>query len=311
MNKSFQMGVYIQTILLYVRNKGGCIMTGETVVYKNEMNLVPLRRFTATEINLFFAMCNKLKEQDTNTLRLSFDELKKLSNYSPETRNINRFANDLDNVYKKMLNLTIRYEDDDVIERFVLFNHYRIHKREQYLEISTSSNLKHILNSITNNFTKFELKEMTRLKSTYSKNMFRLLKQYKHTGYLKIHIDDFKNRLDIPKSYRMTDINKNVFKPIIIELGSIFNNLTINKIKAKKGRKIEWIEFTFDAEKRIHNKRQPQMSKIDKSRQYVRREKTPKWLEERSYEKQPQKDYDPQLEKEREDFLKQLELNWE
>lgn len=286
-------------------------MTGETVVYKNEMNLVPLRRFTATEINLFFAMCNKLKEQDINTLRLSFDELKKLSNYSPETRNINRFANDLDNVYKKMLNLTIRYEDDDVIERFVLFNHYRIHKREQYLEISTSSNLKHILNSITNNFTKFELKEMTRLKSTYSKNMFRLLKQYKHTGYLKIHIDDFKNRLDIPKSYRMTDINKNVFKPIIIELGSIFNNLTINKIKAKKGRKIEWIEFTFDAEKRIHNKRQPQMSKIDKSRQYVRREKTPKWLEERSYEKQPQKDYDPQLEKEREDFLKQLELNWE
>ncbi|SCS03884.1 replication initiation protein [Staphylococcus aureus] len=286
-------------------------MTGETVVYKNEMNLVPLRRFTATEINLFFAMCNKLKEQDTNTLRLSFDELKKLSNYSPETRNINRFANDLDNVYKKMLNLTIRYKDDDVIERFVLFNHYRIHKREQYLEISTSSNLKHILNSITNNFTKFELKEMTRLKSTYSKNMFRLLKQYKHTGYLKIHIDDFKNRLDIPKSYRMTDINKNVFKPIIIELGSIFNNLTINKIKAKKGRKIEWIEFTFDAEKRIHNKRQPQMSKIDKSRQYVRREKTPKWLEERSYEKQPQKDYDPQLEKEREDFLKQLELNWE
>ncbi|HCW9187827.1 TPA: RepB family plasmid replication initiator protein [Staphylococcus aureus] len=286
-------------------------MTGETVVYKNEMNLVPLRRFTATEINLFFAMCNKLKEQDTNTLRLSFDELKKLSNYSPETRNINRFANDLDNVYKKMLNLTIRYEDDDVIERFVLFNHYRIHKREQYLEISTSSNLKHILNSITNNFTKFELKEMTRLKSTYSKNMFRLLKQYKHTGYLKIHIDDFKNRLDIPKSYRMTDINKNVFKPIIIELGSIFNNLTINKIKAKKGRKIEWIEFTFDAEKRIHNKRKPQMSKIDKSRQYVRREKTPKWLEERSYEKQPQKDYDPQLEKEREDFLKQLELNWE
>ncbi|HDD7091893.1 TPA: replication initiation protein [Staphylococcus aureus] len=286
-------------------------MTGETVVYKNEMNLVPLRRFTATEINLFFAMCNKLKEQDTNTLRLSFDELKKLSNYSPETLNINRFANDLDNVYKKMLNLTIRYEDDDVIERFVLFNHYRIHKREQYLEISTSSNLKHILNSITNNFTKFELKEMTRLKSTYSKNMFRLLKQYKHTGYLKIHIDDFKNRLDIPKSYRMTDINKNVFKPIIIELGSIFNNLTINKIKAKKGRKIEWIEFTFDAEKRIHNKRQPQMSKIDKSRQYVRREKTPKWLEERSYEKQPQKDYDPQLEKEREDFLKQLELNWE
>ncbi|HHQ6760165.1 TPA: replication initiation protein [Staphylococcus aureus] len=286
-------------------------MTGETIVYKNEMNLVPLRRFTATEINLFFAMCNKLKEQDTNTLHLSFDELKELSNYSPATRNINRFINDLDDVYKKMLDLTIRYEDDDVIERFVLFNHYRIHKREQYLEISTSPNLKHILNSITNNFTKFELKEMTNLKSTYSKNMFRILKQYKHTGYMKIKIDDFKNRLDIPKSYRMTDINKNVFKPIITELSTIFNNLNINKIKAKKGRKIEWLEFTFDAEKRIHNKRQPQMANIGKSQQYISREKTPKWLEERTYEKMPQREYDPQLEKEREAFLKQLEMNWE
>lgn len=27
-------------------------MSGETVIYKNEMNLVPLRRFTATEIKL-------------------------------------------------------------------------------------------------------------------------------------------------------------------------------------------------------------------------------------------------------------------
>ncbi|MFM0832054.1 RepB family plasmid replication initiator protein, partial [Staphylococcus epidermidis] len=215
-------------------------MTGETVVYKNDLNLVPLRKFTSTEINLFFAMCNKLKEKETNTLHLSFDELKELSNYSPKTRNINRFVKDLDDVYKKMLELTIRYEDDEVIERFILFNHYRIHKKDKYLEISTSPNLKHILNSITSNFTKFELKEMTNLKSTYSKNMFRILKQYKHTGYMKIKIDDFRERLDIPKSYRMTDINKNVLKPIVTELNAIFNNLHINKIKAKKGRKIEW-----------------------------------------------------------------------
>ncbi|WP_460374243.1 replication initiation protein, partial [Staphylococcus aureus] len=99
--------------------------------------------------------------------------LKQLSNSSTETRNINRFVNDLDNVYTKMLSLTIRYDDDDVIGRFVLINHYRIHKPELYLELSTSSNLKHILNSITINIAKFELKEMTSLRTTYSINMFR------------------------------------------------------------------------------------------------------------------------------------------
>lgn len=244
-------------------------MSGETVVYKNDLNLVPLRKFTSIEINLFFAMCNKLKEQDTYTLHLPFDELKELSNYNPKTRNINRFVKDLDDVYKKMLELTIKYEDDDIIERFVLFNHYRIHKKEQYLEISTSPNLKHILNSITNNFTKFELEEMTTLKSTYSKNMFRILKQFKHTGYLKIKINDFRERLDIPTSYRMTDINKNVLKPIINELSYIFKALKIHKVRAKKGRKIEYLEFIFEPENRIYNKKYVKSKNTVGSRQLV------------------------------------------
>ena len=193
------------------------------------MNLVPLRKFNNTEVNLFFTLCNKLKDKGNLTVNVPFEELK----------------------------------------------------------------------------------EMTHLKSTYSKHMFRILKQYKHTGYVKIKIDDFRERLDIPNSYRMTNINQKVLAPIIKELGFIFNNLNINKIKAKKGRKIEWLEFTFDAEKRIHNKRQPQMVNIGKSRQYISREKTPKWLEERTYEKQTKNEYDPQLEKEREAFLKQLKVDWE
>jgi len=242
---------------------------------------------------------------------LSFDELKKLSNYSPETRNINRFVDDLQRVYDKMLDIRYTIKTETKIKKFVLFYKYEIDISDRYLEIATSPDLKYILNSITNNFTKFELKEMTHLKSTYAKNMFILLKQYKHTGYVKINIADFKNRLDIPKTYQMNDITKRVLKPIINELSSIFNNLNINKIKAKKGRKIEWLEFTFDAEKRIHNKRQPQMANIDKSRQYISREKTPRWLEERTYEKQIKNEYDPQLEKERKAFLKQLQLDWE
>ncbi len=92
------------------------------------------------------------------------------------------------------------------------------------MSISVNLDLKHIVNSITTDFTKFKLKEMTHLKSTYAKN----------TDYVKINIADYKNRLDIPKTYQMNDITKRVLKPIINELSSIFNNLNINKIKAKK-----------------------------------------------------------------------------
>ena len=285
-------------------------MSGETVVYRNEMNLVPLRRFTSTEVDLFFTLCNKLKEQDTRKVIIPFEELKYLSNYY--TRSQERFINDLEHVYDKMLNLTYVERNDRSFEKFVLFTSYKVDLDEECLSISVNPDLKHILNSITADFTKFELKEMTHLKSTYAKNMFRLLKQYKHTGYVKINITDFKNRLDIPKTYQMNDITKRVLKPIINELSSIFNNLHINKIKAKKGRKIEWLEFTFDAEKRIHNKRQPQMTNIGKSRQYTNREKTPKWLDEKIY-KQSQEIHneDAKLKQDRETFQRQLEEKWE
>ncbi|MBN4863174.1 RepB family plasmid replication initiator protein, partial [Staphylococcus sp. EG-SA-32] len=168
------------------------------------------------------------------------------SNYY--TRSQGRFINDLEHVYDKMLNLTYVERNGRSFEKFVLFTSYKVDLDEECLSISVNSDLKHILNSITADFTKFELKEMTHLKSTYAKNMFRLLKQYKHSGYMKIRVEDFRERLDIPNSYRMSNINQFVLTPIIRELSTIFNNLKINKIKAKKGRKIEWMEFIFDAE---------------------------------------------------------------
>ena len=240
-------------------------MSGETVIYRNEMNLVPFRNFTSVELDLFFAMCNKLKEQQSSTLHLSFNELKDISKYNHNQRNNKRFVEDLQRVYDKMLQITYKRESDDIIERFVLFNHYKIHKSDKYLEISTSPQLIHILNSITADFTK----------------LFRLLKQFKHTGFLKFKIDDFRDRLDIPKSYKMNDINKRVLKPIIEELGFLFPNLRINKIKASKGRKIAYIEFIFEAEQRVHSKKKPTSFAVSKKSHLKSREMTPKWLEER------------------------------
>ena len=43
------------------------------------------------------------------------------------------------------------------------------------------------------------------------------------------------------------------------------------KLRQKKGRKIEWLEFTFDAEKRIHSKRQPEMTVSGKTKHMINR----------------------------------------
>lgn len=288
-------------------------MSNETVIYKNEMNLVPLRNFNSVEIDIFFSLCNKLKENGVDKVRVSFEELKAISNFSKTERHSELFLSYLEKVYDKMLRLNYRTEDTKQIKKFVLFYDYTIDKEEKFIEISTHPNLIYILNSITGNFTKFELEEFTQLKSSYAKNMYRLLKQYKHTGYFKIKTEDFKERLDVAKSYQMSDINKRVFTPIMNELSPIFPNLQINKIKAKKGRKIEWLEFIFEPEKRIHSKKAPEKSnKYRRGYPHINREKTPKWLAYRDLNNDYMKDKtDEQLEADRKAFQEQLKNDWE
>lgn len=288
-------------------------MSNETVIYKNEMNLVPLRNFNSVEIDIFFSLCNKLKENGVDKVRVSFEELKAISNFSKTERHSELFLSYLEKVYDKMLRLNYRTEDTKQIKKFVLFYDYTIDKEEKFIEISTHPNLIYILNSITGNFTKFELEEFTQLKSSYAKNMYRLLKQYKHTGYFKIKTEDFKERLDVAKSYQMSDINKRVFTPIMNELSPIFPNLQINKIKAKKGRKIEWLEFTFEPEKRIHSKKSPKKpNKYRRGYPHINREKTPKWLAYRDLNNDYMKDKtDEQLEADRKAFQEQLQKDWE
>lgn len=46
-------------------------------------------------------------------------------------------------------------------------------------------------------------------------------------------------RLNVPNSYHVTYINQKSFTPDINKLSFIFKNLNMNKIKAKKRRKIE------------------------------------------------------------------------
>jgi len=218
----------------------------ELTVYKNELNTVPFRKFNSTEMDLFFAICSQMRNKGTSKVRYSFEELKTLSKYTATS--IEKFVNDLDQTYSKMLALNIANDENGVLHRFVLFNEFIIDRNQKFVEIETNKKFEYIINEISGSFTKFELEEFTELRSSYSKTAFRLLKQFRQTGFWKVSIFDFRELLDIPISYQLSDIDKKVFKPIIKELSPIFKNLQIKKIKAKKSNKIEYIEFRFKAE---------------------------------------------------------------
>ena len=218
-------------------------MANIKVRYKNELNLVPMRNFDSVEMNLFFSICAKMKDKGLSKVQFTFEDLRELSAYKPTS--IKRFSDDLEAVYNKMLQLTYRTEEAGIREKFVLFTGYRIDENNQTVDISVNPELAYIINELSSEFTKFELQEFTGIRSSYAKTMYRLLKQYRSTGFYIVKIEDFREILSIPNSYQMSDIDKQVLKPIKNELSEFFDSLKIKKIKARKGNRIAMIEFRF------------------------------------------------------------------
>ncbi|HAP3826605.1 TPA: RepB family plasmid replication initiator protein, partial [Enterococcus faecalis] len=81
------------------------------VKYQNELNLVPLKNFNAKQMDLFFALCARMKDKGVENIRFSFEELKELSDYKMTATKA--FVADLEKLYKDMLNLSYRTENDD------------------------------------------------------------------------------------------------------------------------------------------------------------------------------------------------------
>ena len=224
--------------------------------YHNDMNLIAFKDFSQRELNIFFSLCLLMKEKGTGEITLSYDEIK---NVIPDRFESNtKFEEILESVYDKLLQLRLESRDKNKIEKFILFTSYKIHVNEKTVTINTNSDYSYILNNLSKNFTLFELQEFNELSSTYSKHMFRLLKQYRSTGFFRINVDEFKRLLDIPKSYTMKKIGVKVLGPIEKELVSYFNDFKINKIKS--GRSITELEFTFKPQ---HYKCNDELNNID------------------------------------------------
>lgn len=248
-------------------------MKNSITKYHNDLNTVALRKFNSVELDLFISICTQMKDKETKIITFNFEDLKDLAEFSStDTRDLIKY---LDTIYKKLIETSIKLGDEKKWTRFVLFNEFTIDTLEKYVSIQINDKFKWILNEISSNFTKFELKEFVNLKSSYSKECYRRLKQYRFTGVWKVNIEDLRYLLDIPETYRMTDIDARVLRPIKNELGDIFENLNIEKIKSKsQGRAIKSLKFTFKPEKNV------------KERTY----KKPTYLEKILFEKLKQKE---------------------
>lgn len=232
----------------------------DLVVYGNDFNFMPLPKLTENEMNFFMAIISELKENreiEFDFMDFAYD-LHLKSNLS---------AMELQNIFyklaEKMLNFKVKYKTKNKAYAFVCFERLCLDFCTNKIEIKAQEDFYELITNLQMGFTKFELKEFMSLSGKYTKTLYRLLKQFRNTGLLKIDWSEFCKIMDIPESYKQADIDKRIINPAIKELSSepnlftnekqtIFKNLTYKKIKDPKGRgrggKVIGIEFSFTPE---------------------------------------------------------------
>ena len=227
-------------------------MANEIVKYHHELNTIPLRKFSAVEMNLFFSIVSRMRDKGDKRVRFSFEELKELSNYKP-TANA-RFVKDLEKTYDKLMDLRFGRTSKDGLysERFVLFGYFEINGKadEPYVDIQIFEKAVPLLNNLEH-WVRYSLQQFSELQSSYSKTMFRLLKQWRTVGKVYFEKEDLYELLDIPKSYwkNQANVDNRVLRPIKQELTPIFKGLTITKKHARRrGNPVVGYTFTFKPE---------------------------------------------------------------
>ena len=230
-------------------------MSNEIVKYDPELNTIPLRKFTPVEMNLFFSIVSRMRDKGDETVRFSFDQLKELSAYKPTANN--RFIDDIESTYQKILGLRFGRRSKDGLYRefFVMFTEFEIngHADDPYVDIKIYPKAIKLLNELES-WVRYALSEFRDLKSSYAKTMFRLLKQFRTTGYAYFSVADFNELLDVPKSYKSSNINQSVLKPIKEELTPLFRGLTVRKKYGKgRGKPVIGYSFTWKPEKKDAN----------------------------------------------------------
>lgn len=243
-------------------------MSNEIVKYSNQFNAQALRKFTALDLDLLMAIAARVRDKEIDEVTFTFEELRRLAHVKKNLTD-KELAARIVEVNDRLLACRFRFQDDSRTVQFTLFSGFETDWKTRKLLVAVNPRFSFLLNDLTSQFTRFELAEFTALKSSYAKETYRRLKQYRQTGVWKVSIEEFRRLLDVPESYQTCDLNKRVLKPIQEELWPLLNLVVHKKFRKGAGRgrrSLAGFEFEFDPERVPGGKGAP---RVDLSRSVV------------------------------------------
>ena len=225
----------------------------EIVNWNNDLVNFPLKGLSANELDILMGICYRCQRNGTDAVRITFDELKKLSYFSSKDKE--QFYERLLEINNKLGRLLLVIDNKKIHAEFVLFSGYVIDKDNEYLDVAVSQIFTYLLNDFEKNYTSMELFEHASLRSIYSKAVYKRLRQFRNQEkpFWKVSYQEFREYLDIKSSYRSSHIDRAIMPIIIQDNSRYFPNLKVEKYYEKpKGRgrsRLGGYIFTYDRPK--------------------------------------------------------------
>lgn len=224
----------------------------EVVKYSNELHELKFNSMNEAQQNVFFTLLQQFRKASGDTLELDFNKLFELAQISQGTN----YRKEILDKLSRLQEFKFRYQINELgdLRQDVIFPSIETDSKNKILKIRVSQGFKErYINSPLKGWTRYELAEFVGLNGTYTKTIYRYLKQFKSSGRWRIRYDDFKELLGVPEKYRASEIDKWILKPAIKELSAERNLFDMRRtpfeklvvIKHKKGREIEALEFCF------------------------------------------------------------------
>lgn len=206
------------------------------VKYNNELNKLNMSNLKEKELELFYAICCRLKDIGTEEITLDITNFKKEFNISNKIDK-NRFREYIKSVHKKFSEFRYTIETEDEIETILFFNKFKTNIKTNTMIISVNKEYIDILNNLVQCYTQFSFLEYQSLKSKYSKILMPRLAQWNSIKKVEFSKSVLFEILGVPESCRLktSNFNVKVLNPIKSELKEIFYNLKVKPIKNTGG----------------------------------------------------------------------------
>ena len=210
----------------------------EIVIYNNDLNTkVYLKKFNNFNWDIFMIVVSALAFTKNGVAEISLVEIKKKTNYT--SQNNENFKNKLKETNRKILQSVCEVETGEDTEQFPLFKKFKIIGKKT-LRVEVGEDYMSFFTDYSE-YTSFGLKTFLELKNKYTKPLFKQLMQFKATGKAFFRMEDFRNKLDIPKSLSFSKIRDRILIPSIKDFSILFKNYKIIA-KVLDGEEIEITE---------------------------------------------------------------------